>query len=200
MNFEISFGETTTDSIIDGYMSWSARGTQDGAIPPKNFFIKTNDGEKVVLNAIKDKKKGVVMDIHNMQTGWQRFAEGQSDWVWNDDLKHWKPKPGDDYKQGLSIPCSINNDKLVIYRMAGVAVIESFKNLSQQINGNDTGKLPVVVMTDCKEMKFKVGSTQIPTLTVIDWVDRPFILDAQQDKDQSSADESAVELPANSEF
>ncbi len=199
MNFEISFGETNNDSIIDGFMSWSARGTQDGNIAAKNFFIKTNDGDKVIVNAIKDKKKGVVMDIYNMQTGWQRFADGGSDWVMNDDLKHWKPKPGEDYKQGISIPCSINNDKLVIWKQAGVAVIEGFKALTQSINGNDTGKLPVVVMTGTTEMKFKVGSTNIPKLSVIDWVDRPFILEAEQDKDVA-VEEETVELPANSEF
>lgn len=177
VNFEITFTDNS-DAAVDGYMSWSARGTQNGEIPAKNFFVKQNDGTKVIVNAIKKGGKGVVMDIHNMKTGWQRFVDGASDWVYNDDLKNWKARPGDDYKQGISVPCAIG-DKFVIYRQSGVAVIEGFKTLSTQLycDEADQGKLPVVVMTGTSEMKFKVGSTNVPQLTVKEWVDRPFVLE-----------------------
>ena len=176
-NFEITFTDNT-DSAVDGYMSWSARGTQDGEISAKNFFIKTTDGNKVVVTAIKKGGKGVVMDIHNMKTGWQRFGDGASDWVYNDDLVHWKAKPGEDYKQGISIPCAIG-DKFVIYRQSGVAVIEGFKTLTPQLTCDESaaGKLPVVTMIGTSEMKFKIGSTHVPQLKVIEWVDRPFVLE-----------------------
>lgn len=192
VNFEISFTDSN-DVAVDGYMSWSARGTQDGDIPAKNFFIKTTDGTKQVVNAIKKGGKGVVMDIHNMKTGWQRFGDGGSEWVYNDDLKNWKAKPGDDFKQGLSIPCAIG-DKHVIYRQSGVAVIEGFKTLSPQLTCDESaaGKLPVVTMTGTAEMKFKIGSTNVPQLTVIDWVDRPFVLEVADAPQVTDADLEAV--------
>lgn len=192
VNFEISFTDSN-DVAVDGYMSWSARGTQDGDIPAKNFFIKTTDGTKQIVNAIKKGGKGVVMDIHNMKTGWQRFGDGGSEWVYNDDLKNWKAKPGDDFKQGLSIPCAIG-DKHVIYRQSGVAVIEGFKTLSPQLTCDESaaGKLPVVTMTGTAEMKFKIGSTNVPQLTVIDWVDRPFVLEVADAPQVTDADLEAV--------
>ena len=192
-NFEITFTSETTDSAVDGYMSWSARGTQDGDIPAKNFFIKTGDGTKQVVNAIKKGGKGVIMDIHNMRTGWQRFGDGGSEWVYNDTLKQWKPKPGDDYKQGLSVSCAIG-DKHVIYRQSGVAVIESLKNLSPQLMCEESaaGKLPVVTMTGTTEMKFKIGSTNVPNLQVTEWVDRPFVLEVADAPQVTDADLEAV--------
>ena len=192
VNFEISFTDSS-DVAVDGYMSWSARGTQDGDIPAKNFFIKTTDGTKQIVNAIKKGGKGVVMDIHNMKTGWQRFGDGGSEWVYNDDLKNWKAKPGDDFKQGLSIPCAIG-DKHVIYRQSGVAVIEGFKTLSPQLTCDESaaGKLPVVTMTGTAEMKFKIGSTNVPQLTVIDWVERPFVLEVADAPQVTDADLEAV--------
>jgi hypothetical protein len=194
-NFEISFTQDSNDTAVDGYMSWSARGTQDGEIPPKNFFIKTSTGEKKIVNAIKKGGKGVIMDIHNMKMGWQRFGELGAEWVYNDDLKNWKPKPGDDYKQGLSIPCAIGEDKLVIFRQSGVGVMEGFRTLSSQLVDNkdiNSGKLPVVTMTGTKEMKFKVGNTQVPQLTVIDYVDRPFVLEVEAAPTPSDADVQAA--------
>ena len=41
MNFEINLNETTSETMVDGWMSFSARGTQDGVIPAKKFFVKT---------------------------------------------------------------------------------------------------------------------------------------------------------------
>lgn len=45
-NFEISFTQDSNDTAVDGYMSWSARGTQDGEIPPKNFLSRPQQAKR----------------------------------------------------------------------------------------------------------------------------------------------------------
>lgn len=190
-NFEINFNDSSSssDSLVDGYMSWSAKGTEDGSVPAKNFFVKSGSGDKVVVTAIKEKGDGVVMDIYNMKTGWQRFfPDGSVEWVYNDDLKDWKPRPSEEHKQGISVDCVIN-DKLVVWRQAGYAIIEGFKSMSASLKEAKDGKLPVVKLKDVKQEKFKVGSTQIPILEVTDWVDRPFVLEAQAEGTTSNSKE-----------
>lgn len=190
-NFEINFNDSSSsgDSLVDGYMSWSAKGTEDGSVPAKNFFVKSGSGDKVVVTAIKEKGDGVIMDIYNMKTGWQRFfPDGSVEWVYNDDLKDWKPRPSEEHKQGISVDCVIN-DKLVVWRQAGYAIIEGFKSMSAALKEAKDGKLPVVKLKDVKQEKFKVGSTQIPILEVTDWVDRPFVLEAQAEGTTSNSKE-----------
>lgn len=190
-NFEINFNDSSSssESLVDGYMSWSAKGTEDGSVPAKNFFVKSGSGDKVVVTAIKEKGDGVIMDIYNMKTGWQRFfPDGSVEWVYNDDLKDWKPRPSDEHKQGISVDCVIN-DKLVVWRQAGYAIIEGFKSMSASLKEAKDGKLPVVKLKDVKQEKFKVGSTQIPILEVTDWVDRPFVLEAQAEGTTSNSKE-----------
>jgi DNA-directed RNA polymerase subunit K/omega len=190
-NFEINFNDSSSssDSLVDGYMSWSAKGTEDGSVPAKNFFVKSGSGDKVVVTAIKEKGDGVVMDIYNMKTGWQRFfPDGSVEWVYNDDLKDWKSRPSEEHKQGISVDCVIN-DKLVVWRQAGYAIIEGFKSMSASLKEAKDGKLPVVKLKDVKQEKFKVGSTQIPILEVTDWVDRPFVLEAQTEGTTSKSKE-----------
>ena len=47
-------------------------------------------------------------------------------------------------------------------------------------------------MTGTAEMKFKIGSTNVPQLTVIDWVDRPFVLEVADAPQVTDADLEAV--------
>ncbi len=198
--FEITFNEEqTTESLHDGYMSFKPKGTQDMEIPPASFMVKLKDGTKKVVTAITKKDKGVVLDIHNMKTGWSKFDNGRPDWVFNDDLKNWKPKPDADYKQGISIPVAIGEDKMFYWTQSGVSVIEAFKHLSPQINGKPMDKLPRVYMEKAEPLQFKVGGTVVPKLKVIDWVTRPFILEVDQDKNKDTSEEVVV-LPADSEF
>lgn len=196
-NFEINFNDSSSsgDSIVDGYMSWSAKGTEDGSVPAKNFFVKTGTGDKNVVTAIKDKGDGVIMDIYNMKTGWQRFfPDGSVEWVYNEDLKDWKARPSDEHKQGISVTCAIN-DKVVVWRQAGYAIIEGFKSMSASLKDAKDGKLPVVKLKEVKTEKFKVGSTNIPILEVVEWVDRPFVLELEQgDTVSESATEGKAEF------
>ena len=96
MAFEINLGSdgSSQGEGFLGFFSWSARGTQDQIIKPMRFYLNS-DGEKSVCEEIS--KTGILFDIYNLRTGWQRFTGSGVEWVWNDDLIHYKPKPeGDD--------------------------------------------------------------------------------------------------------
>lgn len=197
-NFEITFDDNTSESMHDGYMSFKPKGTQDMEIPPASFMVKLKDGSKKVVSAITKKDKGVVLDIHNMKTGWHKFDNGRPVWVFNDDLKNWKPRPDDEYKQGVSIPVAVGEDKMFYWTQSGLSVIECFKHLSGQINGKPSDKLPKVFMEKAEPLTFKNGGTVVPKLKVIEWVQRPFILEADQDKNKDTSE--AIDLPDDMEF
>ena len=155
------------------WLQWSARGTLDGAIPAKTFFIRDEAG-KTAFDGFTG--NGVVMDIANMKTGWCH-SEGSvgvaPDWQMNPTLSRFIEMPGDDYKQGFKIRCAIGNGKTAAWEQAGAAVWGAFVALVPALQQGPDGKLPLVRCTGAKFEQFKRGSTNTPILEVVKWVDRP---------------------------
>ena len=178
MAFEINLGSdgSSKGEGFKGFFSWSARGTQDGIIPPQKFYLNS-DGEKTVCEEIS--KTGILFDIYNLRTGWQRFSRSGVEWVWNDDLIHYKPKPeGDDWKQGFEVMTCIGKDQTAVWSQSGTASMRALSHLSKQLSKADGKLLPLVKHTGTEPLKFKSGtSTAIPTLEVVKWVARPSILE-----------------------
>ena len=186
MSFEINLNDNDGGSSIDGFMQWSARGTQDGNIAPGNFFISDN-GEKNQMSSIK--KDGVVLDIYNMKTGWNKWEGTTNLWEWNDNLVDWKPSPGEDYKKGLQIDV-VAGERHYIWRQSGTAILEGFSRLAKQFEGKATGKLPKVKLKSTEQLKFKSGtSTNVPIFEIVDWVDRPMPLEARASVQNDSGDD-----------
>ena len=177
------------------WIAWSARGTQDGTIPPKSFMLRDESGKSLFDGFAK----GVVLDIHNMKTGWQKsegIAGVAPDWKWNATVAQMMPQPGDDYKKGLSIPCAISKTDTATWEQAGAAVWGAFAALVPALQQGPEGKLPVVKMTGVQLLQFKRGSTQQPTLEVVKWVDRPDCLKADQTIATEPAQAPAKPAPA----
>lgn len=154
------------------WIAWSARGTLDGTIPAKSFFIRDENG-KTPSNAFDS---GVVMDIYAMKTGWQKSegVVGQApDWKWNPTVSQMMQQPGEDYKKGFSIPCAIGGGKTATWEQAGAAAWNAFTNLVPGLQQAPEGKLPVVKITGSKLQQFKRGSTVEPILEIVKWVERP---------------------------
>lgn len=155
------------------WIAWSARGTLDGQIDPKSFFLRDENGK----HPFDGFKSGVVLDIQNMKTGWC-YSEGVAgqapDWKWNPSVSQMMPSPGDAYKKGFSIRCAIGGGKAATWEQAGAAAWNAFVALVpslQQSPGGDV--LPLVQITGTKLQQFKRGSTIEPVLAVIKWVPRP---------------------------
>lgn len=170
----MAFDMDTGNSGSDGpWIAWSARGTQDGAIPAKSFLLRDKDGK----HHFPGFEKGVVLDIVKMKTGWQRSdgVAGQApEWKWNASISRMEAQPGDDYKKGFSIPCAIGGGKTASWEQAGAAVWNAFTALVPALQqGPGDGSLPLVRMTGTKFEQFARGSTNTPILEVIKWVPRP---------------------------
>jgi len=192
------------------WISWSARGTQDGEIPAKSFYLR-DEGKKTVLDAFNT---GVVLDLDNMKTGWQQSegVVGQApDWKWNQTIAHMMPAPGDDYKKGFEIRCAIGGGQAATWQQAGAAVWNSFANLVPSLQQQPAGKLPLVRMTSTKFVQFKRGSTVEPVLEVVKWVDRPDCLKADavtiatesapaQQAQQAQAAPQPAPVPTDTDF
>lgn len=155
------------------WLQWSARGTLDGAIPAKSFFIRDEAGKTVFPGFTQG---GVVMDIANMKTGWC-FSEGSvgvaPDWKMNPTLSKFIEQPGEGYKQGFKIRCAIGGGKTAAWEQAGAAVWGAFVALIPALQQGPDGKLPLVRCTGAKFEQFKRGSTNTPILEVLQWVNRP---------------------------
>lgn len=176
------------------WIQWSARGTQDGEIPPRSFLLRTQDG-KEPLAAFE---RGVVLDIHNMKTGWCRSdgVAGQAPtWQWNPTLSSFAPRPDDSWKKGFTIRCAISKDRAATWEQSGAGAWNAFVNIVPAIQkaGSEVaaGKLPVVKMVDVKVEKFARGSTATPILEIIKWVERPDCL-----KEGAAAGIATEEAPA----
>lgn len=184
----MSFNMDTGPGGAEGpWISWSARGTQDGVIPAKSFFLRDND-QKTVLDAFNT---GVVFDIDNMKTGWQKsdgIAGQAPDWKWNPTISQFAPSPGDDYKKGFEIRVAIGGGQTATWQQAGAGAWNAFVGIVPALQQQPAGKLPVIRMTSTKAVQFKRGSTVEPVLEVVQWVDRP---DCLKDEAPSIATDTA---------
>lgn len=176
----MSFDFDTGSSGSEGpWIQWSARGTLDGAIAPRTFLLRTSDGKEPFAGF----ERGVVLDIANMKTGWCR-SEGTAgvppEWRWNPTLSTFQPRPDDQWKKGFSIPCAINKTESATWEQSGAAAWNAFVAIVPEIQSGPTseGKLPMVKVTGVRVEKYARGSTAIPTLEIVKWVDRPECLTA----------------------
>ena len=168
------FDMDTGNSGSDGpWISWSAKGTSDGVIDARQFFLRDGDG-KSLFNGFAT---GVVMDITNMKTGWQHgegIAGKAPDWTWNDTVAKFKAQPSQEHKKGFSIRCAIGGGKTATWEQAAVGAWNAFTTLVPALKaGPGDGSLPLVRMIGHKTEKFARGSTFTPILEVMKWVARP---------------------------
>lgn len=155
------------------WISWSARGTQDGSVPPRSFMLRDSDG-KSKFDGFE--QNGVVLDIENMQTGWcysDGIAGQAPEWKMNQTVAHMMPSPGDGWKKGFKMRVAIGGGKTASWDQAGAAAWNAFVALVPALREGPAGKLPLVKITDTRLEQFKRGSTVTPILSVVQWVDRP---------------------------
>lgn len=191
------------------WLQWSARGTQDGAVPPKSFFIR-DENTKTAFTGFAE--NGVILDIENMQTGWcySSGAVGEAPtWKMNPDLSNFMPQPGDDYKKGFKMRVATGGGNTASWDQSGAGAWNAFVALVPELAKQPApGKLPLVKMVDVKHEQYKRGSTQIPVLQIVNWVDRPDCLkegvaagvavEPQQQTEQAVQAAAANAAPASS--
>jgi len=164
--------DTGNDGSAGPYLQWSARGTQDGQVPPQTFYVRDQDGKKPI-----DITNGIVLDIEKMKTGWQRSdgVIGQApEWKWNPSPAQMMQSPGEDYKKGFSIPTATGGGNTATWEQAGAAVWQALTGLAPALSEQPAaGQLPLVRMKEAQHLQFKRGSTVVPILEIVKWVPRP---------------------------
>jgi len=170
--FQIDLG--TTGSDINTFLAWSARGTQDGAVRAKQFYLRDGAAKEEYGTA---QTSGMVLDLDSLKTGWQK-SEGISgvapEWKWNPSVNQMMPKPGDEWKKGISVKVAIGGGKVAVWEQAGAAIWSALSDLAKQLKEQPSaGQMPLVRMTEAKELKFTKGSTCYPMFEVVKWVDKP---------------------------
>lgn len=154
------------------FLAWSAIGTRDGSVPARSFYIR-DGGEKVPY----DGSTGFIMDIDALKTGWQH-SEGAvgvaPSWNWNPSVNQMMPKPGDDWKKGFSINCATGGGNTATWEQAGAAAWQSLEALAPLLGQRpDAKSLPKVKLGEAKFVQFTKGSTVVPILEIVEWLERP---------------------------
>ena len=164
--------DTGSTGVGGPFLQWSARGTQDGSVNAKSFYIR-DGGDKIPYDATK----GFVLDIERMKTGWQKsegIAGVAPEWKWNPSVSQMMQSPGEDWKKGFSIPVATGGGATATWEQAGTAAWQALVDLAPQLQQQPgADQLPMVRLTDTKAMQFKRGSTISPILTIVKWVPRP---------------------------
>ena len=170
--FEIDLGNNGSD--INTFLGWSARGTQDGAIRAKQFYLREG-AQKDEYEAAQT--TGFVIDLDSLKTGWQKsegIAGVAPEWKWNASTNQMMPKPGDDYKKGISVKCAIGNGKVAMWEQAGAAIWSAITDLAPLVKAQPSaGEMPLIKMKEAKELKFTKGSTCYPVFEIVKWVPKP---------------------------
>jgi len=160
------------------FLAWSARGTMDGSVPARTFFVRDANGKTPV-----DISAGFVMDLTTIKTGWQK-SDGivgvAPEWKWNAAISNMMPSPGEDWKKGFSVRCAIGDGQTAVWEQSGTGAWQALVNLTADLSKQPSAdKCPVVAMSGVEELKFSKGDTSVPTLSVVSWVDRPLSLSAE---------------------
>jgi len=133
-----------------------------------------------------------IYDLANIQTGWGYFAENSApEWIWDQTLEFSAPRPqdGKDWKRGFGInlllPQEFGPERLREFATTGIGAVEGIKELYalyEQQASSYPGKVPVVEYRGARPEVFGKGRTNIPTLVIVDWIDRPAALDEEDGK------------------
>ena len=170
--FQIDLGNSGSD--VNAFLQWSARGTQDGAIRAKQFYIRDGAAKEEYAGA---QTSGFILDLDSLKTGWQKsegIAGVAPEWKWNPSLNQMMPKPADDWKKGMSVKVATGGGKVAMWEQAGAAVWSTLTELAAKLKDQPAaGQMPLVRMKEAKELKFTKGSTCYPVLEIIKWVDKP---------------------------
>lgn len=128
-----------------------------------------------------------VFDLGNIRTGWGIFAENTPpEWVWDESLEKMadKPKDGREWKRGFGInillPQEFGDGRLREFATTGTGAVEGIKALYAQYEEQypaHRGQVPVVEYRGAETAQFGKGRTNVPTLVITDWIDRPAALD-----------------------
>jgi hypothetical protein len=165
------------------WVRWTADGSAKKGLPPKSFALRGKDENDASFERVFDGfAKGVVVNLDTVQQGWQRDnGHGQAP------TREWSKTPTrpDDSKTAsgkfawsrmFGCRIAIGGGEMATWEDASWGGYEGFRRLAVQIKeqapGNP-GKCPVVKLTGIEEKRFNGGSSCIPIVQIVQWIDPP---------------------------
>ena len=160
------------------FINWHVQESDDGLTSARSFSLK--DGAE--RTDITDRfKKGVIIDIENLQTGWGQFG---MPWKWNESPSRMMKRPeGDGWKKGFSVRVALGGGDAGLWQQNGTGVFMILTHLAPQLKDAEAGKLPMVKMDGVEKKSFgeNKGSTAFAKLKLVKWVARPECLEENAD-------------------
>lgn len=147
-----------------------------------------------------------VFDLAKIKTGWCMFTEGGApEWVMDVSLEQPSTRPTTEgqWKRGFKVEIfskSAFGDEEPVAEWAtngaGATMgIQALYAEYEAASADHAGQVPVVEYSGAVPTKVGKGSTTIPTLKVVSWIDRPSELD---DSSETGASDTPVTQPAAS--
>lgn len=156
-----------------------------------SWMLSTEQGPQTI------KLPRCVFDLANIRTGWGIFAENSPpEWVWDPNLQTPAPKPQDgrEWKRGFGfnilLPQEFGPDRLREFATTATGAAEGIKKLYAQYEEqapSHRGQVPVVEYTGATNLQIGKGRTNVPTLVIVDWIDRPGALDESKSESSSTS-------------
>jgi hypothetical protein len=127
--------------------------------------------------------KLAVFDLEQIQTGWCAIAEGVApEWVMDESLSVPAPKPNGDreWKRGFRFnifsKAMFGDEPVREFGTSGTGACKGVEALYAEYESGlaaNKGKVPVVKFAGAVPTKIGKGNTNIPTLELTKWADRP---------------------------
>ena len=160
------------------YINWHVQASQDESAAARSFSLWDGDTRTDITGVFK---KGVVLDIQSLKTGWGKFNEP---WKWNEVTSRMMPNPSqgeDKWQKGFSIIVALNKSDTALWQQHGAGVFKCLTHLAPQLRDGESGKLPKVKMTGVEKLDYGEGKpkTAYAKLEVVSWIDRPDCLKEQ---------------------
>ena len=168
------------------WMRWTSEGSARKGLVPESWVLRDKDenGQTAESN-VEAFKTGCVMDLDSLKLGWERdgLPGTAPERRWNPSVSQSTPRPDSSNKatggfawgEALSVRCAIGGGLAATWEQGSFGAYEAFRRLATQINATDpkNGTLPLVKQTGVEHRKLKNGSSAIPVLDIVKWVQRP---------------------------
>ena len=133
------------------------------------------DGEEVDI-------KGFHLDPATIKTGYGKISEGEApDWHWDEQTGVKGKQPSPDHKRGFSVMLFIKDIGWREWSANQVGVLKGMTAFWVQIDPHlkdNAGKVCRVKYDGAKAETIGKGSTRIPQMMLVDWVDPPKEIEA----------------------
>lgn len=190
----VMFATNQTEGSMGPWMTWTSNGSAAKGFAPKSWVLRGKDeNDQKYEQVIEGFANPCVFDLDTLKLGWERDgAAGQApERKYSSHYSVAMPRPDESKKQNgaftwsncLQVRVAVSQEKAVTWEQGSFGAYQAFTKLARQIEAqwdqSQNGKLlPVVQMTGVEERSLTGGTSNIPVLEVIKWVERPDVLKA----------------------